>query len=336
MNLEQVLDDEPDDPLGLGDAWSPDHDHVPIVAGWVPAAVATIGLAELQHRRGQEAVYRRPPGVPASAELLGPEQLDQIGLALHRLARRGVTVRRLVADDVMIDGATACLRGTCRPEVAAGRSSVVRRVHATRRARRLLAGLAVQTALHDGEQVQESPSAPPVAPDAGLPGGARPVVVRARPRRSGRARTRPAAPIALGTGLGLLAVVAIGWLLRDRPPSARDAVVAPVAAPAELRHGGGEYRVGRVGDLVVIGDWDGDGMATPAVVRPATGAVYRWDRWPADGSGSPGTMVATVAPASDVVVVPCAAPPPGGSIQLDLDSGSGRRACLRATEGGSR
>ncbi|MBW3547182.1 MAG: hypothetical protein KY452_03465 [Actinobacteria bacterium] len=46
-----------------------------------------------------------------------------------------------------------------------------------------------------------------------------------------------------------------------------------VAAP------GARWQVGAPDDLVVIGDWDCDGLATPAVVRPSSGQVWTFPRW---------------------------------------------------------
>lgn len=46
---------------------------------------------------------------------------------------------------------------------------------------------------------------------------------------------------------------------------------------------GTRYRLGESGDLVEIGDWDGDGIATPALVRPGTGAVFAFEAWPSPG-----------------------------------------------------
>ena len=46
---------------------------------------------------------------------------------------------------------------------------------------------------------------------------------------------------------------------------------------------GTRYQVGKAGDLLEIGDWDGDGIATPALVRPVTGAVFAFEGWPSPG-----------------------------------------------------
>ena len=119
--------------------------------------------------------------------------------------------------------------------------------------------------------------------------------------------------------------------------------VTGVDAPATLVHAGVTYLVGRKGDRVLVGDWDGDGQATPAVVRAADGRVYRWDSWPDDGPGTPGTPVATVvwsagsagwagsAGSTQLSVVSCAQAPGPGDRQLDLDSGGPGRSCLRAS-----
>ena len=52
-------------------------------------------------------------------------------------------------------------------------------------------------------------------------------------------------------------------------------------AGAVLEHGGYRYGVGAPGDFVQTGDWDCDGQATPAIIRPSTGHVVLFDAWPA-------------------------------------------------------
>lgn len=53
------------------------------------------------------------------------------------------------------------------------------------------------------------------------------------------------------------------------------------------------YEIGQPGDQVVIGDWDCDGTPTPAVLRPRSGEVFRFDTW---GGG----LVVVVEPAARV------------------------------------
>jgi len=43
--------------------------------------------------------------------------------------------------------------------------------------------------------------------------------------------------------------------------------------------GGRRYAVGAPGDIVVLGDWDGDGQRTAAVLRPSTGEVFVFSTW---------------------------------------------------------
>jgi hypothetical protein len=48
---------------------------------------------------------------------------------------------------------------------------------------------------------------------------------------------------------------------------------------AHLVLAGVTYELGRPGDLTAVGDWDCDGRATPALVRPSTGEVFVFDSW---------------------------------------------------------
>lgn len=42
---------------------------------------------------------------------------------------------------------------------------------------------------------------------------------------------------------------------------------------------GRRFELGRPGDALVVGDWDCDGTATPALYRPSTGEVFLFARW---------------------------------------------------------
>lgn len=68
----------------------------------------------------------------------------------------------------------------------------------------------------------------------------------------------------------------------DRVPAHWSEAVYADAAKV-LDHNGRRYAIGLAGDLVTTGDWDCDGDATPAIVRPATGAVVLFDAWPDPG-----------------------------------------------------
>lgn len=65
------------------------------------------------------------------------------------------------------------------------------------------------------------------------------------------------------------------------PPPGEGAGCAPVVVDGtSVRVGSRRYEVGQPGDRVVVGDWDCDGMATPAVLRPSTGDVFIFRFWP--------------------------------------------------------
>ncbi|MCY4664533.1 MAG: hypothetical protein OXC00_07710 [Acidimicrobiaceae bacterium] len=65
--------------------------------------------------------------------------------------------------------------------------------------------------------------------------------------------------------------------------AASDAAVSVSEAAAVLEHGGRRYAVGATGDFVETGDWDCDGQATAAIVRPSTGGIVLFDAWPGPG-----------------------------------------------------
>lgn len=127
----------------------------------------------------------------------------------------------------------------------------------------------------------------------------------------GAGRSRVALAVA-ATGAGLVAF-AVTSILREPaspsgPPAARPqaaAAVPPTAAacaslpadlpavdhdgdgcPSPVRVEGGvvevdgvRYGVGEPGDVLAVGDWDCDGTATVAAVRPSTGEVFVFDGW---------------------------------------------------------
>ncbi|MBW3644676.1 MAG: protein kinase, partial [Actinobacteria bacterium] len=90
--------------------------------------------------------------------------------------------------------------------------------------------------------------------------------------------------------------------------------------PVEVSDGvvaaaGARWQVGAPDDLVVIGDWDCDGLATPAVVRPSSGHVWTFPRWAddSDGDGVVAEPVGVVpAPVSKATVVEDAGSSGGG------------------------
>ncbi|MEM7286993.1 MAG: hypothetical protein AAF480_11630 [Actinomycetota bacterium] len=70
-----------------------------------------------------------------------------------------------------------------------------------------------------------------------------------------------------------------------------------------IRHRDTWYQVGDPGDVVILGHWACASRATPAVLRPSTGEVFVFDRWPTLGDPVTTTPARTVAPGTDVLVV---------------------------------
>ena len=68
-----------------------------------------------------------------------------------------------------------------------------------------------------------------------------------------------------------------------RIDAASGGAVSVSEAAAVLEHGGRRYTIGTTGDFVETGDWDCDGQATAAIVRPSTGGIVLFDAWPAPG-----------------------------------------------------
>lgn len=83
--------------------------------------------------------------------------------------------------------------------------------------------------------------------------------------------------------------------------SQRDPEVAREVAT--VVEGGRRYAVGEPGDIVVLGDWDGDGERTAAALRPSTGEVFVFSTW-STGEDVVVRAVTVVLGGADLVVVP--------------------------------
>src|SRR5437016_173247 len=122
-------------------------------------------------------------------------------------------------------------------------------------------------------------------------------------RRSGHSRRRPtvlvvAALLCVGVGVGARSMARDP--ARDEPSVRfRDGV---------LDAGGARLRVGEPGDVLVTGRWR-CGPATVALLRPATGEVFRFDDWARPGQAATATVVATIPGATALRAA--AAPTPG-------------------------
>jgi hypothetical protein len=58
---------------------------------------------------------------------------------------------------------------------------------------------------------------------------------------------------------------------------------ALVVEGGSVRAGAAGWTLGQPGDLIAVGDWECDGRAAPALLRPATGDVFVFPGWAAEG-----------------------------------------------------
>jgi hypothetical protein len=104
---------------------------------------------------------------------------------------------------------------------------------------------------------------------------------------------------AIGTGLVLVLLGITGLRGEGSGATLDDAFTAPSSAATSAPSSSVEalvedgriivlgtqrFEVGVAGDRVTVGDWNCDGVATPAVLRPSTGAVFVFDGWASDGA----------------------------------------------------
>ncbi len=269
-----------------------------------------------------------PPGTP----LLDTVSADEPWL--DPAARRGG--ERSPASDVYVLG--AIVRALLERSRSSSTSRLSELVGAEARARRRLGRIAAAATRADprlrpsaramATALASAVSAPELPADAGRStGDARPW--RTRPTRPAPAERRRSGCAVAVVGVAGVAAVA-GWWLTSRPaespaptPAARVSDPTPIPSPSpcepgpdtvcadrvEIRSGvvdTGEVRfaVGDPGDLVVVGDWDCDGDATAALLRPATGEVFVFDRWARPGEDLAVRPVARLEGADAIDVVP--------------------------------
>ena len=107
----------------------------------------------------------------------------------------------------------------------------------------------------------------------------------------------------------------------DEPVPAPTTVPPPVPGPnaPQLSHNGRQYALGQAGDIVVAHDWNCDGLATPALLRPETGDVAVFALWPTPDQAIVADSVTTVSGATRFIIAdnePCP------ELRLQTPSGS--------------
>ena len=131
------------------------------------------------------------------------------------------------------------------------------------------------------------------------------------PTEPGNERLEPTAPTRAAPAPAVASTT-------SRRPSATTGVV--------LEHAGRRYSVGRAGDIVVLGDWNCDDVTTPAVLRPETGEVARFDEWPEPDQTIATTAGWVIAGARDISVETTAE-----CDQLRIHDGAGSRVLAAPT-----
>lgn len=113
--------------------------------------------------------------------------------------------------------------------------------------------------------------------------------------------------------------------VRVWPDPPEPEAVDATASGAVVDHDGVRYEIGDTGDLVVVGDWDCDGEATPSVVRAGDGSVWTFDRWAAEGE----VMTARSVGVAPLPLTATVTPEAGGCDVLRVATGDGRDLVFR-------
>ncbi len=188
-----------------------------------------------------------------------------------------------------------------------------------RSARRAVSRLEALRGLRSGSAILE------VLRDCNLPGTSlsdreppEPDAEHRTHERAGPSRTVVlTAAAALGLGSGVIAW-ALSPIHAAREPA--DAVVADEGNRVEGRiviADGHRYELGRDGDIPRLGDWNCDGDATVALLRPESGQVFAFDGWAEPNQPMQGELLDVIDGASDL-----ARPTKCGPIAVVLEDGT--------------
>ncbi|HET6953054.1 MAG TPA: hypothetical protein VFI47_21920 [Acidimicrobiales bacterium] len=84
--------------------------------------------------------------------------------------------------------------------------------------------------------------------------------------------------------------------------------------------GPAQFTLGQPGDLLAVGDWNCDGLASPALLRPATGDVFVFSGWAPPGE--PVTVTASERVEGGVAIRAEPGDPGCDRLQVDLAGGA--------------
>lgn len=245
----------------------------------------------------------RSPSAPVEAR-----ELARIGAAvaanLADLHLRGIAHGAVIADHVLVDAAGTvrlCGFGAAGSDVPATDVFAVGSMLTALLDERDRGGVA-EAIRAAAARCQTEPSARPsmsaVAAALASAHGPRATIAPApRPRRA-----RPRWPIALAVIASLAVVFAIARPTASSPRPAIAATVTsststtsttvagatriwPTSAASTVVGDGARWSWGRASDVSLMGDWDCDGVDTPALVQPS-GALWLIDTWPDDNDAT--------------------------------------------------
>lgn len=236
------------------------------------------GVVELLGAGTDTLTLRLVDGVPLSRlPVSSPAQMARlaadVATTLADLHDIGVVHGAVSGDNILVDSAgRTVLCGFGRATVHSGPASAAFSAAAAADVA-ALAGVLAATA-PAGSDVERI-----VRTTAGAPGGPWPArrlatLLTTRPHdRSGGGGRSKVAGAALAIVLTATAAAFVGPALASW--SSGRGVARPYGV---IQTTAGRYRLGRSGDLVVVGRWH-CGEPLPALLRPATGEVWVWDGW---------------------------------------------------------
>lgn len=192
-----------------------------------------------------------------------------------------------------------------------------------------------------GEEPDLTVERPHLTGRGGLGGRARPsgepVPARVRRRWPVAVAGAAAAAVVLAAGAVSLGDRGPGSQATQPPGPARPSAGCPAAPPpsadvdgdgcpdtlavdgAAITAGSARWTLGEPGDIAVVGDWDCDGYAAAALLRPGTGDVFAFPAWAESGAPVSVQPIERVAGATGIR----AAPAGGGCDDLVVDRASG-------------
>ncbi len=322
------------------------------IVGQVAAVVADLHRAGIGHGRlGADHVLLGTDGRVVLTGLAEARRLDR-SLAADDVAALGALLTALVAphDDGPVvpehrrhrvgDGGRRAVLLTLADRASADdpaarptAAELARELAATgaprphhRRRRRAVAGAAAAAALTAVASVAAlalgSSAAEPARPVAG------PTTTTARPAPS---TTRPpSTPPPTTTEPRPAPTTTVPECAPAQPPPTADidgdgCAEALVIDGPRISLGAVTWVAGRSGDRAVVGDWDCDGTATPATLRPSTGEVFVFDRWVA---GSEQVTVPAITTVTDGVTIRSVDPDRDGCPDLVVERADGARVAV--------